>query len=65
MGEHQLDNMGFPIGSDDRESARNVRDPGLIPGQEDSQEKGMAAHSNILAYRIPWAEKPGWLVSMW
>ena len=29
-------------------------------GQEDL-EKGMAAHSSILARRIPWAEEPGGL----
>ena len=28
-------------------------------GQEDSLEKGMATHSNILAWRIPWTEEPG------
>ena len=28
-------------------------------GQEDPLEKGMATHSNILAWRIPWAEEPG------
>ena len=28
-------------------------------GGEDPMEKGMAAHSSILAWRIPWTEKPG------
>jgi len=28
-------------------------------GQEDPLEKGMATHSSILAWRIPWTEKPG------
>ena len=28
------------------------------PGWEDSLEEGMATHSNILAWRIPWTEKP-------
>ena len=28
-------------------------------GQEDTLEKGMATHSRILAWRIPWAEEPG------
>ena len=28
-------------------------------GQEDPLEKGMATHSSILAWRIPWAEEPG------
>ena len=30
-----------------------------IPGQEDSLEKEMATHSNILAWEIPWTEDPG------
>ena len=28
-------------------------------GQEDPLEKGMAAHSSFLAWRIPWTEEPG------
>ena len=28
-------------------------------GQEDPLEKEMAAHSSILAWRIPWTEEPG------
>ena len=32
---------------------------------EDSLEKGMATHSSILAWRIPWTKKPGRLQSMW
>ena len=28
-------------------------------GQEDPLEKGMATHSTILAWRIPWTEEPG------
>ena len=31
---------------------------------EDSQEKGMATHSGILAWRIPWTEEPGGLQIM-
>ena len=33
-------------------------------GQEDPLEKGMATHSCILAWRIPWAEEPGGPQSM-
>ena len=33
-------------------------------GQKDSLEKGMATHSCILAWRIPWTEEPGRLQSM-
>ena len=32
-------------------------------GQEDPLEKEMAAHSSILAWRIPWTEEPGGLQS--
>ena len=32
-------------------------------GQEDPLEKGMAAHSSILAWEIPLTEKPGGLQS--
>ena len=32
-------------------------------GQEDSLEKGMATHSRILAWEIPWTEEPGGLQS--
>ena len=28
-------------------------------GQEDPPEKGMATHSSILAWKIPWTEEPG------
>ena len=31
---------------------------------EDPLEKGMATHSSILAWEIPWTEKPGRLKSM-
>ena len=33
-------------------------------GQEDPLEKGMATHSSILAWRIPWTEEPGRLHSV-
>ena len=33
-------------------------------GQEDPLEKEMVTHSSILAWRIPWTEKPGRLQSM-
>ena len=33
-------------------------------GQEDPLEKGMATHSRILTWRIPWTEEPGGLQSM-
>ena len=33
-------------------------------GWEDPLEKGMATHSSILAWRIPWTEEPGGLRSI-
>ena len=33
-------------------------------GREDLLEEGMATHSSIPAWRIPWTEKPGRLQSM-
>jgi len=33
-------------------------------GQEDPLEEGMAIHSGILAWRIPWTEEPGGLQSI-
>ena len=33
-------------------------------GWEDPLEEGMAIHSSILAWRIPWIEEPGGLQSM-
>ena len=30
-------------------------------GREDPLEKGMATHSSVLAWRIPWTEEPGGL----
>ena len=38
-------------------NAGDVRDMGLIPGLGRSREEGMAAHSSILAGRIPWTEE--------
>ena len=33
-------------------------------GGEDSLEEGMATHSSILVWRIPWTQEPGGLQSM-
>ena len=33
-------------------------------GQEDPLEEGMATHSRILTWRIPWPEEPGGLQFM-
>ena len=33
-------------------------------GQEDPLEEGMATHSSILSWEVPWTEEPGGLQSM-
>ena len=49
---------GFPCGSDSKESA--MQETWLQSlGGEDPLEKGMAAHSSILAWRMPWTEERG------
>ena len=40
---------------------QETRDQSL--SREDPLEKGMATHSNFLAWRIPWTEEPGGLQS--
>ena len=40
-------------------NAGDLRDAGSTPGREDPLEKGMATHSSIFAWRIPWTEEPG------
>ena len=53
--------LGFPDGSDGKESACNAQDLIQSLGQEDPLEKGMATHSSIPASRILWTEEPDWL----
>ena len=48
----------IPCSSAGKESTCNTGDLSLIPGLEDPLEKGMATHSSILAWRIPWTEYP-------
>ena len=33
-------------------------------GEEDPLEEGMATHPSILAWKIPWTEEPGGLLSL-
>ena len=56
--------MDFPSGSDGKEFAHNVGDPGSIPGSGKFLEKEMATHSSTLTWKIPWMEEPGRLQSM-
>ena len=55
---------GLPLWLKGKESARNVGDLGSILGWEDPLEEGIATHSSILAWRIPWTEEPTGLQSM-
>ena len=48
-----------PSGSDGKESACNARDLGSISGSGRSPGKGNGYPLQILAWRIPWMEKPG------
>ena len=52
-----------PCGSDGKESACSAGDLSSIPGSGRSPGEGMATHSNILAWRIPWTKEPGGLRS--
>ena len=54
----------FPGGNVVKYPPANAGDLESIPGSGDPLEKEMATHSNILAWRIPWTEKPGGLQSM-
>ena len=42
----------------------DIRDVGSIPELGRSLEVGMATHSSILAWRMPWTEEPGGLQSI-
>jgi len=48
----------FLDGSDGKESACTVGDPGSIPELGRSPGEGNGTHSSILAWRIPWTEEP-------
>ena len=54
---------GFPGGSEVKASSSNAGDPGSIPESGNPLEKEMVTYSSILAWRIPWTEKPGRLQS--
>ena len=56
--------MDFTGGSAVKNLPANARDAGLIPGSGRSPGGEMAIHFSILAWKIPWTEKPGRLQSM-
>ena len=45
-------------------NAGDKGDLGSIPGSGRSPGEGMATHSSILVWKLPWAEKPGGLQSI-
>ena len=51
----------FPDGSEGKESACKAGDLGSIFESRQSPGEEMRTHSAILAWRIPWTEKPGGL----
>jgi len=56
--------MGFSGGTVVKNLPANAGDAGSIPGSGRSPGKGMAMHSSVFAWKIPWTEKPGRLLSM-
>ena len=63
-GEAKKQTWKLPGGSDSKESSCSAKTWVRSLGREGSLEKGMATHSSILAWRIPWTEEPGGLQSM-
>ena len=57
---------GFPGSSDGKKKNPPAMRETWVQslGWEDALEKGMATHSSILAWRIPWTGEPGGLQSM-
>ena len=53
-----------PVVNNPPANAGDLRDLGSIPGLGRSPGEGMAIHSSILAWRIPWTKEPGGLQSM-
>jgi len=73
LGSSPREGIGYPLQySWASLGAQMVKNPPTMPetwvrslGWEDPLEEGMATHSSILAWRIPWAEETGGLQSIW
>ena len=52
-----MSGSGLPWWLSGKDSACNAGDAGSFPGSGRSMEKGVATHSSILAWRIPWTEE--------
>ena len=64
---HPQAQLGFPGGASSKEPDCQCKrhETRVQPlGWEDPLKEGMAAHSSILAWRIPWTEEPGGLQSV-
>ena len=66
----RLYSRGFPGGASSKKTKQNKKAPANAGGagdivrslgREDPLEEGMATHSSILAWRIPWVEETGGL----
>ena len=55
---------GFPGGASGKEPACQSRRHRFDPWVRKSPLEGMATHSSILAWKIPWTEEPGGLQSL-
>ena len=53
-----------PVVKNPPANAGDIRDVGSILGWEDPLEEGIATHSSVLPWRIPWTEESGGLQSM-
>ena len=56
-----LDFLGGSVVKNLPANAGDMGEEGLILGQENPLEEGMATHSSILTWRISWTEEPGGL----
>ena len=56
--------MGFPRGSLVKNLPANLETLLRSLGWEDPLEEGMATHSSIFAWRVPWTEEPEGLQSI-
>ena len=68
LGETKWEYQGFPAGSvvknlPAKQETQEMQVGSL--GWKDPLKDEMATHSSMLAWKIPWAEKPGGLYSIW
>ena len=61
---YQLSYQGSPVVKNPPSNAGDLRDADSIPGSGRSSEEGMATHSGVLAWKIPWTEEPAGLQSL-